>query len=80
MKQNYLKYFLAFLVILLLLTAIKFFVVNRNTEKTNDIKSNTVIINNKKDILINDSLNRVLIKNDSIIIDLLKKQDKKHGN
>lgn len=77
MKQNYLKIFLAFLIILLIITIIKFFVFNRTTTKDNNIQSNSLIKKVSNEALVNDSLNRVLIKNDSIIIEMLKKHDKK---
>ena len=90
-SQNYLKIMLSFLVILLLFAVVRFFVINRETDKSDDIRSNSLIIKNSRDILINDSLNRDmnldLIKaykfsqhNDSIIIDLLKTHIKQHGN
>jgi hypothetical protein len=79
MKQNWLKYIFVFLMILLIIAIIKFFVVNRITAKDNNVKSNVMIQKNTDDILVNDSLIRVLLKNDSIIIEELKKHNK-HGN
>jgi hypothetical protein len=75
-KQILLKIILSILLIILFGVVIKFFIINRTTI----VRSDNIVEKNSKNILINDSLNRILITNDSIIIDLLKKhiENEKH--